>query len=161
MEKTVGEVDDFVQVWEMPGVDRINVKPFDSWAGQVNDINSLEEEEHPIPTRRYGCPKLWCHALIHWDGRLAMCDRDFNLAYDLGNVRSSDGVVRVPGNWDGPNMQELRRRHLRGEYGSVTPCNTCTEWAWWKPGAFKSQGNYNAAKVEGKDDKASTAPEKT
>ena len=82
-----------------------------------------------------------------------MCDRDFNLAYDLGNVRSSDGVVRVLDNWNGPKMQELRRHHVRGDYEGVSPCNTCTEWAWWKPSLLKSKGNYNAAKLESKDGK--------
>jgi hypothetical protein len=74
-----------------------------------------------------------------------MCDRDFNLAYDLGNVRSADGVVRVLDNWNGPKMQELRRKHAKGETASVSPCNTCTEWAWWKPRPFRSHGNTTPA----------------
>ncbi len=157
MEKTMGEVDEFVAVWKIPGVDRINVKPFDSWAGQITDINSLEAGEDPVPVKRYACPNLWYHTHIYWDGRLAMCDRDFNLAYDLGNVRSSDGVVRVLDNWNGPKMQALRRRHVRGEYEGVSPCDTCTEWAWWKPSLVKSQGNYNAAKLDGQDGNAGRA----
>jgi len=76
-----------------------------------------------------------------------MCDRDFNLAYDLGNVRSEDGVVRVLENWNGPKMQELRRLHVQNDLDQVSPCNTCTEWAWWKPTLVRSHGNYNAAKL--------------
>ncbi len=148
MEKTVGEVDEFVAAWRVPGVDRINVKPFDSWGGQIEDINALSTEAKPTAAR-YACPNLWYHTHIYWDGRIAMCDRDFNLAYDLGNVRSADGVVRVLENWNGPKMQELRRRHVQGETDSVSPCNTCTEWAWWKPRPFRSHGNYNASKLQG------------
>jgi MoaA/NifB/PqqE/SkfB family radical SAM enzyme len=147
MEKTMGEVNEFVDAWKVPGVDRINVKPFDSWGGQIEDINALSTEEKPTQTR-YACPNLWYHTHVYWDGRIAMCDRDFNLAYDLGNVRSADGVVRVLENWNGPKMQELRRRHVKGETDSVSPCNTCTEWAWWKPQPFRSHGNYNAAKLQ-------------
>jgi hypothetical protein len=41
-----------------------------------------------------------------------------------GNVRSADGVVRVLENWNGPKIQELRRKHAKGETDSVSPCNT-------------------------------------
>jgi MoaA/NifB/PqqE/SkfB family radical SAM enzyme len=145
MEKTVGEVDEFVAAWKLPGVDRINVKPFDTWGGQIEDINALSTEDGRAPQKRYACPNPWYHTHVYWDGRIAMCDRDFNLAYDLGNVRSADGVVRVLENWNGPKMQELRRRHAQGDVTHVSPCNTCTEWAWWKPQPFRSYGNYNAA----------------
>ena len=150
----MGEVDEFVAAWKLPGVDRINVKPFDSWGGQIEDINALSTEDKPTQ-QRYACPNLWYHTHIYWDGRIAMCDRDFNLAYDLGNVRSADGVVRVLENWNGPKMQELRRLHVQGETDDVSPCNTCTEWAWWKPQPFKSHGNYNASKLAGRQSSAS------
>jgi MoaA/NifB/PqqE/SkfB family radical SAM enzyme len=148
MERTVGEVDEFVAAWKLPGVDRINVKPFDSWAGQISDINLLEPDEDPLPPQRYACPNLWYHTHVYWDGRIAMCDRDFNLAYDLGNVRNPDGTVHVLENWNGPKMQGLRQLHVRNELAKVTPCNSCTEWAWWKPTAFTSHGNYNAARLQ-------------
>jgi len=150
MEKTAGEIKQFVEAWKLPGVDRINVKPFDSWAGQVTDINALRPDEKTSLPPRYPCPNLWYHTHIYWDGSIAMCDRDFNLLYDLGNVRSPDGVVRVLENWNGPKMQELRRLHVQNRLEGVAPCNTCVEWAWWKPGPFRSYGNYNAAKLEGR-----------
>ncbi len=148
MEKTVGEINSFVEAWRLPGVDRINVKPFDSWGGQIEDINKLEPGEDPIPVKRYACPNLWYHTHIYWDGRIAMCDRDFNLRYDLGSVRNPDGTVSVLKNWNGPKMQELRRLHVQNDLEHVSPCNTCTEWAWWRPSPFRSHGNYNAAKLE-------------
>ena len=101
MERTMGEVDEFVETWKLPGVDRINVKPFDSWAGQVTDINALRADDGQPKMQRYACPNLWYHTHIYWDGRIAMCDRDFNLAYDLGNVRSA--------RWRRPGAGELER----------------------------------------------------
>jgi len=151
MEQTVGEIDEFVRAWSLPGIDRINVKPFDSWGGQVGEINSLKAEEDHLPAKRFPCPNLWYHTHIYWDGRIAMCDRDFNLDFDLGNVRSEDGVVRVLENWNGPKMQKLRRLHVENDLEHVSPCNTCTEWAWWKPSPFKSYGNYNANKLGEQD----------
>ncbi len=158
MERTMGEIDEFVQAWSLPGVDRISVKPFDSWAGQVTDINALRPGDDAETLQatslrtRFACPNLWYHTHIYWDGRIAMCDRDFNLAYDLGNVRSADGEIRVLENWNGPRMQELRRLHVQNKLEHVSPCDTCVEWAWWKPAPFISHGNYNASKLDGRDD---------
>jgi MoaA/NifB/PqqE/SkfB family radical SAM enzyme len=154
MEQTVDEIDEFVKAWSVPGVDHINVKPFDSWGGQVEQIAALRSDDpaHFVPPQRYACPNLWYHVHIYWDGRIAMCDRDFNLAYDLGNVISPDGAVEVMKNWNGPKMQELRRLHVEGQAHKVRPCDTCVEWAWWKPKLLGGYGNYNAALLE-KDDK--------
>jgi MoaA/NifB/PqqE/SkfB family radical SAM enzyme len=149
MERTVGEVDEFVETWNLPGVDRISVKPFDSWGGQIDAITGLRAEDDRLPAERYACPNLWYHTHIYWDGSIAMCDRDFNLLHDLGNVQSADGVIRVLENWNGPKMQALRRLHAKNDLAQVAPCNTCTEWAWWRPGPFKSYGNKNAAKLNG------------
>ncbi len=148
MEKTVGEIDDFVREWRLPGVDRINVKPFDSWGGQIEDINKLEAGEDNLPVRRYPCPNLWYHTHIYWDGSIAMCDRDFNLTQDLGNVRNADGSVQVLKNWNGAKMQQLRRQHVQNDLNAVSPCNTCTEWAWWKPTPLRSWGNANVTRQE-------------
>jgi hypothetical protein len=147
MEKTMPEIDEFVETWSLPGVDHINVKPFDSWGGQVEQISQLRADDPTtfVPVDRYACPNLWYHVHIYWDGRIAMCDRDFNLNYDLGSVISSDGQVEVLRNWNGPKMQELRRLHVEGQADTVSPCDTCVEWAWWRPRLFKGYGNYNAA----------------
>jgi hypothetical protein len=53
--------------------------------------------------------------------------------------------------WNGPRMQELRRLHVKNDLAHVTPCNTCVEWAWWKPKPFHSHGNYNAVELESHD----------
>ncbi|NUQ37390.1 MAG: radical SAM protein [Caldilineales bacterium] len=135
MARTRDETEAFVQYWkDVPGVDLVHVKPFDSWGDQIEEISALKPaDSRPLPPR-FACPNLWYHVHIYWDGAIAMCDRDFNLDYDLGNVIDADGVVRVMKNWNGPKMQELRQRHLDGEY--VSPCTTCSEWAWWKPTLF-------------------------
>ncbi len=144
MKQTLDEIREFVRVWSLPGVDRINVKPFDSWADQVEQISELRPNEVNLPEKRWACPNLWYHVHIYWDGSIAMCDRDFNLNFPLGNVIDPDGKVRVMKNWNGPQMQELRRRHLENDLEDVSPCNKCLEWAWWKPAPFFAQGNRPA-----------------
>jgi organic radical activating enzyme len=132
MAQTQAEVEAFLQQWTIPGVDRLNVKPFDSWASQIDEIEGLRAQDDTtfsVPTQRYACPNLWYHVHIYWNGDLAMCDRDFNLDTPLGNVVSAGGVMNA---WRGQLFQQLRRQHLDGNF-SASPCNGCTEWAWWKP----------------------------
>ncbi|NLE77377.1 MAG: radical SAM protein [Chloroflexi bacterium] len=139
MKPTAAEIRQFQDLWRGSGVDRVAVKPFDSWAGQVGDINELDPDHDKPRLQRWPCPNLWYHVHIYWDGSLVRCDRDFNLDGPLGNV--GDGVMKA---WRGPQMAELRRRHVQGDFAGVRPCETCSEWAWWKPGPFFAQGNRPA-----------------
>ena len=143
MQQTLPEWEAFRRTWEVPGVDRIQLKALDTWGGQIEEISKLRAGEATLPAERWPCPNLWYHAHIYWDGTIAMCDRDFNLDRPLGHVR--DGVMK---GWNGPEMQELRRLHVRGELDDVHPCGTCSEWAWWKPSLFASHGNAPEQEVD-------------
>jgi len=133
---TVDQIADFEKTWSVPGVDKVNVKAFDSWGDQVEDISSLRSEEKPVLPPRYPCPNLWYHAHIYWDGTLVACDRDFNAAYPVGNVR--DGVMKA---WRGPEMTRLRLKHIDRDLADVPSCGNCVEWAWWRPTWTTAQGN--------------------
>jgi radical SAM protein with 4Fe4S-binding SPASM domain len=136
MGPTEREIAAFRQQWQVPGVDRVHIKAFDSWGGQISEIADLRVERPALPARRFPCPNLWYHVHIYWDGSLVSCDRDFDALNQLGNVK--DGVVKA---WNGPLMAELRRKHVQLELDDVPACRNCVEWAWWKPGWFNSQGN--------------------
>jgi hypothetical protein len=136
---TSSEVERFKQTWSLPGVDRVHVKAFDSWAGQVDQINELRTDQESLrapEVQRYHCPNLWYHVHIYWDGTLVCCDRDFNALYPLGSVHN--GVMQA---WNGPRMIELRQKHLLGHLEDVPSCSQCTEWSWWRPTPFSSHGN--------------------
>jgi len=133
---TAAEVAEFTKLWSVPGVDRVNIKAFDSWGGQIQEVSELRPGEANLPQNRFPCPNLWYHVHIYWDGTLVRCDRDYDAIGPLGNVK--DGVMRA---WRGEAMAELRRQHVCNELAEVAPCNSCTEWSWWKPTLFTSQGN--------------------
>ena len=136
MAMTHDQVREFERTWLDRGADAVNIKPLDTWGGQIQQINMMDVKSRNVPGGRYHCPNLWYHAHIYWDGTLVCCDRDFNAVYRLGNV--GEGVMKV---WNGPQMQELRRKHLDGLLDDVASCGKCTEWSWWKPGFFSSWGN--------------------
>lgn len=133
---TAAEIEEFRQQWSIPGVDRVNIKAFDSWGDQIEEISELRATENAVPSKRFPCPNLWYHVHIYWDGTLVRCDRDFDAVGPLGNV--ANGVMRA---WRGDAMTELRRRHVRNDLADVVPCNNCMEWSWWRPTLFTSQGN--------------------
>jgi organic radical activating enzyme len=137
IDMTRDQVQAFRQEWSRPGVNAVHIKTFDSWGGQVEDINALNEgAKRPEPDlQRYPCPNLWYHAHIFYDGTLVCCDRDFEIAHPLGNV--AEGVMRT---WRGDEMKSLRRAHIKGEI-DVDPCKACKEWKWWKPRFLSSWGN--------------------
>jgi radical SAM protein with 4Fe4S-binding SPASM domain len=136
MKETMDEIEAFKKRWSVESVDKINIKPLDTWGGQISDISSLEIEKINIPTRRFHCPNLWYHAHIYWDGTLVCCDRDFDAKNPLGNVKN--GVMNE---WNGPKMQELRRNHINQNLADAKSCSNCSEWCWWKPKLFSSWGN--------------------
>jgi pyruvate-formate lyase-activating enzyme len=136
MSPTAGEIEAFRRQWQVPGVDRVHIKAFDSWGGQIGEISDLAAGRPALPEPRYPCPNLWYHVHIYWDGTLVSCDRDFDGLNQLGNV--SDGVMKA---WNGPLMAELRRKHVEQKLDDVPACRNCVEWAWWKPAWFRSQGN--------------------
>ncbi len=136
MKETKDEIDTFKKKWSVEGVNKINVKPLDTWGGQIDEISNLDVKERNKPSKRFHCPNLWYHAHIYWKGQLVCCDRDFDAKYSLGNVK--DGVMNV---WNGDKMKELRRKHLDIDLNDVTSCGNCNEWCWWKPRLFSSWGN--------------------
>ncbi|MGQ9517887.1 MAG: radical SAM/SPASM domain-containing protein [Anaerolineae bacterium] len=136
MAPTKEEIDAFRRQWQVPGVDRVHIKAFDSWGNQIGEIAQLRADAPAVPTKRYPCPNLWYHAHIYWDGTLVSCDRDFDALNQLGNV--GEGVMKA---WNGPLMAELRRKHIAGTLDDVPACRNCVEWAWWKPSWFSAQGN--------------------
>jgi len=133
---TAREVEAFKQAWRVPGVDQINVKAFDSWGEQFQDISALRPGEKPQLPARFHCPNLWYHAHIYWDGTLVCCDRDFDATYPLGNV--GEGVMKA---WRGPAMTRLRLKHITRDLDDVPSCGKCVEWAWWRPTWTTAQGN--------------------
>lgn len=137
MNETKNEIETFKRKWSIKGVDKINVKPLDTWGGQISEINMLMSNKNNKP-KRFHCPNLWYHVHIYFDGSIICCDRDFDAKYSLGNVK--EGVMKA---WNGPKMQELRKKHITQNLNDVPSCGNCNEWCWWRPTIFSSWGNMH------------------
>lgn len=138
MKETQNDIEAFKKKWSVKGVNHINLKPLDTWGGQISEINNLcvDRRAENNGGKKPHCPNLWYHAYIYWDGTLVCCDRDFDAKYPLDNVK--DGVMNA---WNGPKMQELRRKHIASDLDNVPSCKSCNECCWWKPAMLSSWGN--------------------
>jgi len=141
MNETRADIEAFLERWRRPEVDQVNVKHLDTWGDQVDAISDHRIAGERVPMKRVPCPNLWYHGYIFWDGALASCERDYDVKTPLGNVRDG-GVMKV---WNGPAMQDLRRRHREGTF-TAPACAKCVEWSWWTPTVWTSKGT--APRVE-------------
>jgi MoaA/NifB/PqqE/SkfB family radical SAM enzyme len=141
MNETRADVEAFLERWRRPEVDQVNVKHLDTWGDQVDAITGHKIAGERIPMKRVPCPNLWYHGYIFWDGALTSCERDYDIKTPLGNVKDG-GVLKV---WNGPAMQELRRKHREGTF-TAPACAKCVEWSWWTPTVWTSKGT--APRVE-------------
>jgi wyosine [tRNA(Phe)-imidazoG37] synthetase (radical SAM superfamily) len=141
MNETRAEVDAFVQRWNRPEVDVVNVKHLDTWGDQVDAITEHKPAAELMPMKRVPCPNLWYHGYIFWDGTLTSCERDYDQKTPLGNVGDA-GVLAA---WNGPAMQALRQKHVDGDF-TAPACERCVEWSWWTPTVWHSKGT--APKVD-------------
>lgn len=140
MNETRAEVEAFVERWNRPEVDQVNVKHLDTWGDQVDAISAHRIDGNHGTMKRVPCPNLWYHGYIFWDGSLTSCERDYDIRTPLGNVK--DGVLKA---WHGPEMQQLRRMHRDGNFAAPA-CERCVEWSWWTPTVWHSKGT--APKVD-------------
>lgn len=62
--------------------------------------------------------------VILWDGKVVPCCEDFDRKMVLGNVE----VSSIEEIWNSNAMVNLRNKHVRGEFHSISLCRGCSEY---------------------------------
>jgi radical SAM protein with 4Fe4S-binding SPASM domain len=117
MEGNAAEVDDFIAFWRaVPGVDLIRIKEDETNLMRPDAGHAGEEWKHP-------CHYLWRGPVyVKHNGDVYPCCQSYMLdGAPVGNV----GAQTLTQIWDGPAMQELRRRHAAGRAGEIAMCAKC------------------------------------
>ena len=117
MEKNEGEVAEFMEFWgAVPGVDQIRIKADETDLMRPDAGHIPEDWKHP-------CHYLWRGAMyVKHSGDVYPCCQSYMLdGAAVGNVRTQS----MPEIFNGPAMQELRRKHAAGEAGQVDMCSRC------------------------------------
>jgi MoaA/NifB/PqqE/SkfB family radical SAM enzyme len=72
------------------------------------------------------CSILWANAMIHADGKMALCSVDTEQVspFSLGDIN----LETIESVWKGPKITEMRERHLGGRRAGHPLCDGCTVW---------------------------------
>lgn len=104
-------------------VDSIMFRPIHTWGGVLEENSIFNQDRCPSANNKYShpCYWLWDRMYIYWDGKVVPCCFDYDGSYIVGDLSRST-VSEV---WNGKKMQEIRKKHLMGNYQEVSLCQKC------------------------------------
>lgn len=127
MNETESEINTFKKQWENLA-DRVFIKPFCTWAGQVETIAKIAKPEHLYRSgrtaRRYPCLRLWQDGVVLWNGDFVPCCMDFDGKMVLGNLERE----KLDDIWNSAMMKRIRKEHVENNYTNPL-CKNCVEWS--------------------------------
>ena len=100
--------------------DRLYYHNIFNWGGQLNGFSAIEGSYEP----RLPCVALWSLLVIFGDGRVPLCNVDYNNVYPTGNVLENS----IEELWRSKIMNERREQHLTGKKACISLCEHCNVW---------------------------------
>jgi radical SAM protein with 4Fe4S-binding SPASM domain len=101
---------------------------------RIKDISIADTGTHSVLNNHTGCgaeglieplvarcAKPFRELSVRWDGNVAICCNDWRGYFKVGNV-VTDGLEKV---WHDEKLNAARRFLMKGDRGSVAPCNIC------------------------------------
>ena len=117
MEENEKELEQFKEFWLNKGT-VVKIRPKLGWGTGVKADNlNLPESERNFP-----CPWLVRTVSIHWTGKFAQCDGDYEGNYGPGDIRENT-IKEI---WNG-ELQKRREKHWNGDF-SHDLCKQCKDW---------------------------------
>lgn len=127
MKITQKQVGQFKEQWNIPGIDRILIKPFRTWDGSQEDIKKMAEKSQLMvkDERRleYPCLRPWFVITVLWDGRVVPCCYDYDGKYIIGDL-NKESLEEI---WNNKNMVRLREQHIKNNLADNPLCINCRE----------------------------------
>lgn len=117
MEENENELEDFKKYW-LSKKTVVKVRPKLGWGTGVKAENlNLEDSERNFP-----CPWLTRTVSIHWNGRVAQCDADYEGVYSPGNIY----INSIKEIWQG-ELGKRRQKHWDNDFTHEL-CSKCKDW---------------------------------
>lgn len=111
------ETEEFKAFWLAKGA-VVKIRPRLGWGDGVDAPDLiLEQNERMGP-----CPWLMRTVSIHWNGKVAQCDGDWDQKHAAGDLNTS-ALEEI---WKG-ELAERRRKHRNGDF-DFEPCKNCRDW---------------------------------
>jgi pyruvate-formate lyase-activating enzyme len=126
------EVRAFIDKWTAAGADAVLIRPFHSTSGQTTRIGAATDVRE---VHRFPCKYPFTRLNVGFDEQghpiVSYCSHDWTEKGVIG-VLGKDGTLRDI--WHGPQMNEIRRRHLTNDYPAGSFCGSCPDWylGWGK-----------------------------
>jgi MoaA/NifB/PqqE/SkfB family radical SAM enzyme len=100
--------------------DRLYYHNIFNWGGQLKGFKSVEGSYEPgLP-----CVSLWSLLVIFGDGRVPLCNVDFNNVYPVGSVLEHS-IEEI---WRSKALNDFREQHLSGKKSCISLCENCNVW---------------------------------
>jgi MoaA/NifB/PqqE/SkfB family radical SAM enzyme len=100
--------------------DRVNYHNLHNWGSQLKGFQAVSESLEG----RFPCVALWSLMIVFADGRVPLCNVDYNNLYPTGSV-ADQSIADV---WRNDIMAERRRLHLEGSKSKIHICDGCNVW---------------------------------
>jgi len=121
-ESNADEWPEFEQYWKkkLGPNDRVNYHNLHNWGDQLKGFKPVADSYEPnLP-----CIVLWSLMVIFGDGRVPLCNVDYNNKFPTGDV-ADKSIAEV---WQSTIMNERRRLHLDGKKAAISICDNCNVW---------------------------------
>ena len=107
----------FIQSW-LRHADRVRIY-------QEHSHNGFGDLEKPMIID----PNLPCHKpfedmVVYWDGKVALCNHDWNNTEPLGDL-NTQSIKEV---WNGLTYSGIRDYNLEGQRCQIKSCHDCAQW---------------------------------
>lgn len=118
MDENEHEIEQFKEYWlKRKAIVKVRLKLGWGTAVQAGDLIAADIK------RDFPCPWLLRSVSIHWDGKFAVCDADYEAVHSPGDIKTQT-IQEV---WDG-ELAKRRERHWALDF-SYPPCDICRDWS--------------------------------
>ena len=100
--------------------DRVYFHNIHNWGSQLNNFQPITRSYEP----KLPCVALWSLLVIFADGKVPMCNVDYNNDHPTGSVREQS-IAEL---WRSKVMGERRKLHMNGRKNQIAPCANCNVW---------------------------------
>ncbi len=111
---------EFIDYWKQY-VDVVRVYEQHDERGRLVD-EELRKKLDVFDSRK-PCRKVFTDMIIYWDGRLALCNYDWDESRNIGNVSK----MSIEEAWNSPEYNKIREKHISGIFGDEI-CAECHHW---------------------------------
>ncbi len=120
LEEYMATQEEFIDFWKNH-VDVVRVYEQHDEKGRLVDEKLRQKLD--VFTTRKPCRKVFTDMIVYWDGKLALCNYDWDESRDIGNLNETS-IIEA---WNSDEYKKIREKHLNGNFDEEI-CKECHHW---------------------------------